>query len=339
MSDSNFKQIVEEFEYSLSFEHLKENTTLYNNLADDMRIKLDQYINSVDSKTRLTRDTVISLIKFSPNFTYNSATDFIELRTKPLKNRIIIDLGLPKNKEVVVSQEKLSELAADLQKNIVRVSTKEDSYSVLLDSEVSSLALEKKLADSGVEVKVLTENIKERIMENKQIFSSKVSYNPRKFSENPNEGGAVHKKSVHKNSIGSNNKFDIANEVSGSDNKGKRSFNKYDSVNTIQLPLNKNYNLSIPQPGHYSFKELSSLFWNMKQEKKLSYPKEWEGLGLDELTTQEGKQNLEHFRPNNKDRYRDRANTEVYQFKKPAYNHKKSYNDDYWNVKRSYNFK
>lgn len=290
-----------------------------------MSIELNKYLESMEG-SKLTKDIVLSLTQYSPNYCYNSNNGKIELRTKPLRNHIIISFDNKNNKDIVGDNSLLEKNLGDLTKKISSIIFDEKKVILITDSERSLLEIENKLDALKVSSIVEYENIKERIMNKTHVFNTKTnkeSFNPRKFSEN--EGNKDHKKS-----IGSNNKFDLVDQGSSlrklSDGangnnknaayKGKKSYNKYDKE---VVPLNKDYDLDtnvdkLKKTNYYSFKELSSMFWNMKKLNMFVFPKEWEKSGLEELINTEPRANIDHYKEGGS-QYRDRANTEMYNFK------------------------
>lgn len=284
-----------------------------------MSIDLDAYINCLPPKeTAVSKETLIKVLEYSPNFKYNKDTNKIELKTTPVKDTISIDITAIENKHHLPSHDKVNEYINSHLKHLAYQTFNDNIILLRFTSECLCQEVHDILTKIGIKSTIEHENIKDRIMKSNHLLSHKEYHNPRKFSDNT-EGGN-RKLSSHKNSM-STKRFKNVEEQFGY--RGKKSFNKYDDVNMNQysdlsgVPLNKDYNLTvIPQQHHYDFKELSSIFWDMKLLKKFSFPKDWEKLNLEEIMTSEGKNDLDHFKKQvGKNNYRERANTHVYEFK------------------------
>ena len=239
-----------------------------------MVIKVDKYLECVSNKsTRLTKDILISLIKFSPNFTYNKDTDTIELKTKPLKNILTMNVNqkfyFGKTNRLVVVSDILKELIAFDDKSIIshnyvepelnksyEVSEELQVLRVVFDSESACLKIQSDLESQGLSVNVESENFKEMVIQKNLNFNfnaKKENYNPRKLSDNTNPNEINHNKfnppqNNNKTSFNSKNKFDVAENLNGqadrkptngSGYKGKRSYNKFD------MPMTS-YNGNVP---------------------------------------------------------------------------------------------
>jgi len=284
-----------------------------------MIIKTDKYLECVSNKnTRLTKDILISLIKFSPNFTYNKEADTIELKTKPLKNILTINFNMNEengknNKKIITDKIKLNELISFDDKSILSHNFVEESKEELLelrvvtDSESACFKFKSDIESKGLIVNVESENFKEKVIQKNLNFnfksSKKENYNPRKLSDNLNPNEMNNNKfntsiNNHKSSFNSKNKFDVSENLYAQTTtkptthpgyKGKRSFNKFDTpINNYNenILLNskndQNYevnNTSKPTiSSFYSFKELCSVYLSMKSQNLFSNPKSLESL-------------------------------------------------------------
>jgi hypothetical protein len=324
-----------------------------------MIIKVDKYLECVSNKsTRLTKDILISLIKFSPNFTYNKDTDTIELKTKPLKNILTMNLNEneengKQNKQIISDKIKLNELIAFDDKSIINHNFVEESKEelqelrVVTDSESACFKFKVDLESKGFIVNLESENFKEMVIQKNLNFnfkSKKENYNPRKLSDNSNPNEINNNKfnpptNNHKTSFNSKNKFDVAENLNAhattkptngtsSGYKGKRSYNKFDmpignyNGNITSLPNNtQNYDINnTTKPtisNFYSFKELCSVYLSMKSQNLFCNLESLKTLDKhSEFTNTKFKQCLDHFKEANKDSgNRERANTEMFQFK------------------------
>ena len=268
-----------------------------------MTIKLDKYIECVEGKTN--RDHIINLLNNSQNFRYNKELDQIELRIKTVGKVIHI------NKKDETTFQKIK-IKLDSLKIKFSLSEKEKFIEILIEDIGSINELLSLLKNEEFDCVLDTCSIKERIYQTKDIFNSKENFLPRKFSDNIES----HFK----------NKFDNPNYKE--EYKGKKSFNKFDDPRIYMTQSTK--------PGYYSFKDISMIYFNLKNT--FSFPKDWKEIGLEDLIRVDCRKNLDHFIDEKKEFNRERAFTEcniksiIFKLEQP-YRHKKSYNEEYWNVK------
>lgn len=315
-----------------------------------MSINIDQYLNAIPTSLEFNKESLISILEFSPNFKYNTKLDTIELRTPASKNILEIELkDSEKKQELVPSKEDIVEIiTSEFSKNLLKITYSDKIAVIEFDSESICLSMEKKFMSLNIKAVSKQENIKEKIINNTHSLIRNKTYKPRKFSDNPNNkfninannqprdnmgfnrqgmnnnsnqyGDLAGKpiKSNHKDSVSSKNKFDLINQNFGSSYR-KNSYNKFDAYQVLpsQTGLAKEFELkNFPKSSYYTFKELSGLYWNMKLNKKLEFPKELEKMtDIEGVFIANGKENLEHFKSETNKMYRERANTELFQFK------------------------
>lgn len=282
-----------------------------------MSINLDTYIECLPiSESVVSKDTLIQVLEYSPNFKYNKDKNSIELRTKPVIDTIAIDLNDSSNKEHLPSHDKIDGYINSHLKHLASQTFLNDTIYLRFTSESLCSEVFEILTQIGIKATLEHENIKERIMKSTHIISQKDFHNPRKLSDTADGGNR--KLCAHKNSM-STKRFKKVEEQFGY--RGKKSFNKYDEITlnqySLKVPLNKDYNLTLfPKNNQYDFKEISNIFWEMKLQKRLNFPEEWKDLKLEEIIQYEGKTELDHFKKQTaKSNYRERANTYAYEFK------------------------
>jgi hypothetical protein len=289
-----------------------------------MSIDLDTYIDCLPPKEiAVSKETLINVLDYSPNFKYNKETNMIKLRTTPIMDTISIDLNTVINKHHLPSHDKINEYINSHLKHIAYQTFHDNIITLRFTSECLCQEVHDMLTKIGINSTIEHENIKDRIMKSNNLLSHKEHHNPRKFSDNV-EGGN-RKLSAHKNSM-STKRFKNVEEQFGY--RGKRSFNKYDEVSLNQysdlsgVPLSKDYISDIQSKQHqYNFNDLSKIYTEMKLLKKFSFPKEWEKLELEEIMLYEPKTDLDHSKKQvGKSNFRERANTHVYEFKGNYYN-------------------
>ena len=320
-----------------------------------MSINVNKYLDCISNSLNiLPKENLLKLIKYSPNFIYNNANDSIELKTKPLKNTLII-LGIKTKEEIN------SILKDHLLKSILQFEIKNEKAIIVTDSESSCIELEKELKLKGINnIQIVFENIKEKILNNKHIFNTVLTsenYKPRKFSDSNENYISTNKFDLSEHSLlGNPNVKTKDNSIYSNFNynlkknsiyKGKKSLNKFDEFDSFypQVPLNKDYDLDASSfktaKYKYSFKDICYLFLELKTKKAFSLPYNLDISKFNELLSENERENLEYFKKQKKV-YRDRAFTEVYNYQKckfqhififKAYDHKKS--GDYWNLRKN----
>lgn len=317
------------FEETLLSDSLRKNNKLKDNLSNQMEIKIDNYLNAIPSSVEFNKESLISILDYSPNFKYNSLLDSIQLRTSPLRNILKIQLTLNTKQELVPSKEELEEITHEFNKNISFLSyNKNDNKEAIIEFDLENICLgvEKKLSSLSISSSIETENVKDKILNNTHtLFKVTKHHIPRKLSENNhgldgNKGKQNYNyrgNTTHKGSVSIQNKFDLINQNFSS--YRKKSYNKFDSYQVISpsVNLSKNFELkNLPKESYYNFKELSGLYWNMKLLKKFDkIPEEIVKLEIEGVFSDRPRENLDHFKTETNKMYRERANTELFQFK------------------------